>query len=102
MRYYYKTLELKDYDQPHEVRILNRIDSRSLMVEFFPPISASVYKTKDDLRRAVIMSRYSKRLYPLFLLNSKIINLCLQDQNEGLGEGSYKILDLGKLTRRWV
>ena len=95
MPYGIKSLEHREYHEVHAIDIDEPHDPKSLSVRVKPPIPRWVYKTTNDIDRAIITPRYQGSSFG----NSNwptIANLCVS-KPEGLK--GLVILDIVELVR---
>lgn len=97
----YKSIDLKNYENPHNVKVLKRLGRKKIIVEFIPPLPGDVYKQKRDIDKAILVPRYACVFFsPAFMAFKVCVNLYVKNEYD-LSGSQIKIVDVGDIIRKW-
>lgn len=99
-KFYVRSTELRSYNAKHGCLVREVVDGDKLLVELDPPIPGYVYDQVEDLNLIVLAVRYAgTSLTPAVSEWPCIVNICLPNKGGDWKNGSWRLLDIGELTK---
>lgn len=101
MKLNYKSIELKNYEIIHNVKMLKRLGRKKIYVEFQPPLPRDIYNRANDIDKAILIPRYPCIFFaPALMVFKVFVNLCIEKKDD-LGRSSLTIIDIGYLVKKY-